>query len=207
MPFKEAVIPHLDEIEGAAETIGAVNSVVNERGRLTGYNTDWVGARISLERIEAHPGERVLLLGAGGVARAILYALRDLGFNSVRVASRDPDKVENLLPILKCQHVAWEQRGEEKPEVLINATPVGMSPEASRMPVDDGVIRACRGVLDVVVSPMETELIRRARSAGKSAVPGYLMSLHQAAAQFRLYTGVEPPMDVLQHSLEGLLQA
>lgn len=206
MPFKETVIPHLDALDETARTIGAVNTVVNESGRLTGYNTDVIGARMALESLHTSPGESVLLLGAGGAARAILFALRQLGFNRVRVANRNLEKIQQLNAILSCQPVAWAERQQESADLVINATSIGMNPNAESMPLEDAFIQQSRAVMDVVISPIETRLIGCARSAGKIVAPGYLMSLGQAMAQFTLYTGVEPPRDMMERNMRQLLE-
>lgn len=204
MPFKETVIPHLDALDETAGIIGAVNTVVNESGRLTGYNTDVIGARKALESLQASPGESVLLLGAGGAARAILFALRQFGINRVRVANRDLEKIQRLNTILSCKPVAWSERQQEPADLVINATSVGMNPNAESMPLEETFIHQSRAVMDVVISPMETRLIGCARSAGKAVAPGHLMSLEQAMAQFTLYTGLKPPRDLMEHNLRRL---
>ena len=207
MPFKEAVISYLDGLDQTARVIGAVNTIINDAGRLTGYNTDAVGARVALEALQARSGESVLLLGAGGAARAILFALRQLGFNQVRVASRDVAKIQPLNTILSCLPVVWSERQQEPADLVINATSVGMYPGAEAMPLEEAFIQHSRAVMDVVISPMETKLIGCARSAGKAVAPGYLMSLEQAMAQFTLYTGVEPPRDLMEQNLRRLLES
>ncbi len=206
MPFKEAVISYLDELDETAQVIGAVNTIVNDAGRLTGYNTDVIGARVVLEALQARPGESVLLIGAGGAARAILFALRQLGFNRVRVANRDLEKIQQLNTILSCQPVAWAERQQEPADLVINATSVGMNPNVESMPLEEAFIYQSRAVMDVVISPMETRLIGCARSAGKAVAPGYLMSLEQAMAQFTLYTGKEPPRDLMEQNMRQLLE-
>jgi shikimate dehydrogenase len=205
MPFKEAVLPLLDDLDETARLIGAVNTIVNDAGRLVGYNTDAVGARKALEAIRAKPGETVLLLGAGGAARAIAFALRQMGFTQVQVSNRDPKKISQLDSILHCDSVPWEERHQAGADLLINATAVGMSPAADRSPMEAGFLRQARAVMDVVVSPMESSLIKLARSMGKEVAPGYLMSLEQAIAQFRLYTGEAPPRNVMEENLNRLL--
>lgn len=205
MPFKEAVLPLLDDLDETARAIGAVNTVVNETGRLMGYNTDAIGARKALESIEVQPGESVLLLGAGGVARAIVFALRQLGFSRVQVTTRDPKKAQLLNSILPCEVAPWEDRHKVKADLLINATPMGMSPNINQSPMDAGFLSQTRAVMDVVVSPMESCLIKLARSMGKDVAPGYLMSLEQMIEQFRLYTGKVPPRDVMEQNLKRLL--
>lgn len=205
MPFKEAVLPLLDRLDDTARAIGAVNTVVNEAGILVGYNTDAVGASKALESIKAQPGERVLLLGAGGAARAILFALRQIGFSHVRVANRDPKKIQLLSSILPCEVVSWEERQLVSTDLLINATSIGMSPDMDQVPVDVEYLHQVRAVLDVVVSPMDTRLIHEARSLNKDAAPGYLMSLEQTITQFILYTGRVPPRALMESTLRNLL--
>lgn len=205
MPFKEAALPLLDDLDETARLIGAVNTIVNDAGRLTGYNTDAVGARKALESIRAEPGDKVLLLGAGGVARAILFALRQMGFSQVQASNRDLRKIQLLNSILDCKVVPWEERHKTGADLLINATSVGMSPDIDQSPIEAGFLGQIRAVMDVVVSPVESCLIRLASSMGKDVAPGYLMSLEQAIEQFRLYTGEEPPRDVMEQSLKRLL--
>jgi len=204
MPFKEAVLPLLDELDETARVIGAVNTVVNEAGTLKGYNTDAVGASKALEAIKAQPGESVLLMGSGGVARAIVFALRQLGFSQVWVANRDLKKVQLLNSILPCEVVPWDERHKIGADLFINATSIGMSPDVQRSPIEAKFLRQTRAVMDVVVSPMETRLIREARSLGLEVAPGHLMSLEQAIAQFRLYTGVVPPRALLESKIREL---
>ena len=205
MPFKETVIPLLDTLDNTAEIVCAVNTIVNDHGRVTGYNTDVIGARVALQSIQVQPDESVLLLGAGGVAKAIAFALSQLGVEKVRVANRDIEKAQSLNAIIPCQPVAWADRQRLPASLIINATCVGMAPETELMPVDKGFIRQARAVMDVVISPMETRLIQFARSESKAFAPGCLMSLEQAVAQFKLYTGKEAPRDVMEQCMSQLL--
>jgi shikimate dehydrogenase len=205
MPFKEAALPLLDDLDETARLIGAVNSIVNHAGRLTGYNTDAVGARKALESIRVDPRDKVLLLGAGGVARAILFVLRQMGFRQVQVSNRDPEKIKRLDSIMPCKVVPWKLRHKAGADLLINATSVGMSPDINQSPMEEGFLCETKAVMDVVVSPMESCLIKLARSMGKDVAPGYLISLEQMIEQFRLYTGEVPPRDVIEQSLKQLL--
>jgi len=205
MPFKETVIPHLDALDDTARIVGAVNTVVNESGLLTGYNTDVLGGRLVLESLKVSPNDTVLILGAGGVARAILFALRQLGISQVRVANRNFEKIQQLNAILSCTPVKWADRELVSTDILINATCVGMGPNEESMPLSRDFICKSRVVMDVIVSPVETRLISCARLAGNAVAPGYLMSLEQAMAQFTLYTGVEPPRELLMCHLRRLL--
>jgi shikimate dehydrogenase len=207
MPFKVTVMKYLTSLDQTAREIGAVNTVVNDNGHLTGYNTDAHGAKAALETLGIGKDERVLLLGAGGAARAILYALQQLQVRCVLVANRDLQKGLKLAEHMGSEAIEWSSRNEARVDVLINATPVGMEPHIAEMPVNEGVVYGCRAVMDVVVSPAETRLIKEANKLGKQVALGHEMSLHQAAAQFRLYTGVDPPLDVMRASMARLLQS
>ncbi|OGT37069.1 MAG: hypothetical protein A3F11_11625 [Gammaproteobacteria bacterium RIFCSPHIGHO2_12_FULL_37_14] len=200
MPFKESIISYLDVIDESARVIGAVNTVVNEEGCLIGYNTDALGAKIALESINADHRESVLLLGAGGVSRAILFALRQLGFKQVRVANRDLNKINNLKAILPCYPVAWSDRQSEFASLIINATSIGMCLE-DVMPVDAPFLEKSRAVMDVIVAPWETKLMAYAAATGKAIAPGCLMSLEQAMAQFTLYTKNPAPKETMEWAL------
>jgi shikimate dehydrogenase len=206
MPFKETIVGELDTLDEAAGAIGAVNTVVNDGGRLTGYNTDAHGAEAALKMANVSSQDSVLLLGAGGVAKAILYALQRAGVKRIFVANRTAAKANKIAGSL-AEAVPWDFRHESEAAVVINATSIGMSPDADLVPLELKKLRGCRAVLDVVVSPMESALIRAARSLGMCTVPGYKMSLHQAAAQFRLYTAVNPPLKVMEDSIVQLLRA
>lgn len=206
MPFKEMAIPLLDGLHDTARLIGAVNTIVNDSGKLTGYNTDAAGARKALESICAKPSDTVLLLGAGGAARAIVFALREMGFSKLHVSNRDSKKVENLHSLLYCEMVPWEERYTATADLLINATSVGMRPDINQSPMGIEFLRNVRAVMDVVVSPMESRLIKLARSAGKDVAPGYVMSIEQMIEQFRLYTGEVPPKNVIERNLKRLLE-
>jgi len=206
MPFKEVVLPLLDDLDETARVVGAVNTIVNNEGILTGYNTDVFGACKALESIRAEPNEKVLLLGAGGVARAIVFSLRKIGFINLQVSNRDQTKTQCLNSILPCEIVPWEVRHKIKADILINATSVGMSPESGDSPIDYEFLTHTRAVMDVVVNPLETRLINLARAMEKEVAPGYLMSLEQAKEQFRLYTDEIPPNDVMEKCIENLLK-
>lgn len=201
MPFKEAVIPHLDKLDASAAEIGAVNTVVNEDGQLTGFNTDVHGARRALADVTGLAAKRTVLLGAGGVAKAIAYALREMGAKDVVVSGRTPRKADDLAAAFGYRTIPWAARSRTPADVVINATSIGMAPDDDECPVDEGMLADCATVMDVVVAPILTRLIRAADALGKEVIPGYRMSLHQAAMQFQLYTGLEPPLAAMERAL------
>jgi shikimate dehydrogenase len=207
MPFKESVIPYLDALNEDTASIGAVNTVVNTDGVLTGYNTDAYGVQKALEGVKDMACKKVMVLGAGGVAKAILYALRSGGVADVTIVNRSPEKANTLALKMGYRSAPWGERSRIDAEVLINATPIGMRPDVEQSPVDEQTIDRCSVLMDAVISPTETLLVQTARRMGKTIVPGSKMSLFQAAMQFKLYTGVEPPLDIMETAMNGLLGA
>jgi shikimate dehydrogenase len=196
IPFKEEIIPLLDEIDPQAARIGAVNTVVNREGRLTGYNTDWQGALAALSAETAIAGKRVLILGAGGAARAIAFGILEQGGQGA-VSDLDRDKALALSRQMWVEVVAPDYLAEYPAEVLINATPVGMEPHTDDIPLDPEILSRYRVVMDIVYKPLLTRLLREARGRGCRVIDGLQMLIHQGAAQFELWTGRPAPREVM----------
>lgn len=205
MPFKQSIISELDRLDTTAKEIGAVNTIVNNSGILIGYNTDSFGAEMVLRNIDFIPNQRVLLMGAGGVARAIIYALTRLNVVNITICNRNAGRIDELDSERRFPRIDWEERNGFKADLLINATPIGMAPETNRMPINEESISNFKSFFDVVVSPPKTMLIARAESLNKNVIHGYQMSFYQAVKQFELYTGHEAPQNVLQKAMLGLL--
>jgi shikimate dehydrogenase len=186
IPHKSAVMDHLDEIEGHAAAIGAVNSVLNCGGTLYGYNTDWIGVKKPLEDVE---GSRAVVLGAGGAAAAAVYALQDLGME-VWILNRTEERAAALASRFDCGHGPLAALPSLDPDVLINATPVGMGDDR-RSPVPRGHLREGMCVFDLVYTPPKTPLLALAEEQGCRCIPGTEMFVHQAQAQFARFTGIE----------------
>ncbi len=205
MPYKHAVMPLLDDLDPLARRIGAVNTVVNDAGTLVGHNTDWIGAVRALEEVTALEGRRVLLLGAGGAARAIAHGLRERGA-AVRILNRDRGKADALAAEVGA--TAGDpgeilRAGEH--DVVVNATSIGMRTDPgaapAEPPVPEAALRPDLVVMDIVYKPIETELVRAAARRGARAVHGGRMLLHQAARQFELYTGERAPLEAMDRAL------
>ena len=205
MPFKESVMDFLDEVEESARDIGALNTVVNDNGRLVGYNTDYFGARIAIEEAYDVRGKRVTIIGAGGAARAVGFSLKRMGAGIITIINRTLQKSETLALRLGAESVPWEQIESLEGELLVNATPVGMTPDAGTTSVAPQILRGFEAVFDVVTSPLKTVLVEKAEILGLATIPGYRMSLHQAAKQFELYTGLCAPLDAMEKSLKAYL--
>ena len=196
IPFKEDIIPLLDEIDPQAARIGAVNTVVNREGRLMGTNTDWLGALLALEEKTAIAPKRVLILGAGGASRAIAFAILEKG-GQVAVSDLDRDKALALSRQMWVEVVAPDHLGQYPAEILINATPVGMEPKSGDIPLDPALLARFQVVMDIVYKPLETRLLKEARSRDCQVIDGLQMLIQQGAAQFELWTGQSAPREVM----------
>ena len=217
MPYKEQVIPYLDQLSEEARLIGAVNTVVNREGTLIGYNTDGKGLFKSLPSFKIS-GKRMVLLGAGGAAKAILaQAILD-GVSQVSVFVRLAS-MEKTQPYLeKLQHetgfrvdlFALEDAQElqeniRKADLLVNATSVGM--DGASQPIPTSIVLPEKLlVADVIYQPFETPFLKWARSQGNHAVNGLGMLLYQAAEAFQLWTGKEMPTDQIWELLKQKYQ-
>jgi len=201
MPHKIEIMQHLDAIDETAAQIGAVNTVVNDDGRLTGYNTDWTGAIRAIQEKTTIAGKRAIVVGAGGAARAIVYGLvKENGI--VTIYNRTAHKGAELAGDFGVQFGGSlaELAAATDHDILINATSVGFhAPDES--PIPPSILHEGQVVLDVVVIPLETKLAQDARSRGAIAIPGARMGVHQAAYQFELYTGKPAPLAVMEKAL------
>ncbi len=204
IPFKEEIIPLLDEVAGPAARMGAVNTVVNQDGRLVGHNTDWLGAVTALqERVELR-GRHILLLGAGGAARAIVFGVLQAGAR-VSLTDIDTAKAAALAREFGVEALEPGQLEACGAEILINATPVGMEPHAGDLPLAPELLSRFRLVMDIVYRPLRTRLLTEAHARGCEVVDGLRMLLHQGAAQFTLWTGQPAPVAVMAEAASGAL--
>jgi len=202
MPFKSDVIPYLDKLDPAAEAIGAVNTIDNRDGILTGYNTDFIGAMRALQEVTDIKGKSVALLGAGGAARAVAYGLADSGAD-VTLYNRTVDKADELAADLGLRVGGGLEdfAGAGSYDILINCTSIGFnSPDQS--PVLQEKLREKLIVMDAVFIPLATRFLREARTAGCLTIPGVRMLLHQACGQVELYTGHDAPLEVMEKVIE-----
>lgn len=208
MPHKVAVMQHLDEFDSLAEKIGAVNTIVNENGKLKGYNTDAFGALATLEHEKIGlkgklKGKRVLLLGAGGAGMAIAFALAEKGSKLV-ITDREIGRAEALAKKLGAEAVELKDVGSVDAEIVINATPVGMHPNEGEMPVEESILKG-KIVFDIVYHPVETKMLKAAKRLGCTAVGGLDMLVLQAASSFELWTGKTAPVDVMKTAVLKVL--
>jgi shikimate dehydrogenase len=212
IPHKQTVMGLIDEVDAAAKAIGSVNTVVKREGRLIGYNTDKDGFLQPLRLAGCDPaGLRALVLGVGGSERAIAYGLVEAGVASIALAGRRPERVEAAAAHLASAaprdvpvgRIAWDgdplADAAANADLIVNCTPIGMrhTAEEHDSPLPAAVLRPGLWVYDIVYNPLETELLRLARQQGCRPIAGLAMLAYQAAAQQVLWTGREPPVDIM----------
>lgn len=207
MPFKEGIMAEMDEIEETAKKIGAVNTVVRDGKSWKGYNTDCMGALQALEKHVDLKNKNVLIVGAGGTAKAIGYGVYEKGAKITVTYNRDKEKGIRLGSELKAKVVSIQDVDKEEIDVLINCSPVGMSPNLEETPVPSRCLRKGMIVFDSVYNPIETRLIREARVSGCVTISGVELFVNQAVGQFELWTGQKAPTDIMRdvvvRGLEG----
>ena len=216
IPHKQSILPLLDELTPAAEQVGAVNTLYLNDGRVTGDNTDvpgfWTDLKNQAGAAELNGGKAhtALVLGAGGAARAVVFALTQAGWQ-VTLAARRENQASDLLKSLN-------KIGKVLPlepaalatvngiDLLVNATPLGMFPQVAACPWPEELdLPSGAAVYDLVYNPLETRLLERARSAGLRAFSGLGMLVEQAALAFQCWTDLDAPRPALWHSLQGFL--
>jgi len=215
IPHKMAAVPFLDIVEPTARHIGAINTIVATEGTLTGYNTDATGALRALrEGAVALKGRQVTMLGSGGAARAIAFALgAEAGIDRLTILGIDAQERTALARDLQSntgmivQELPLDERTLRKvlpdTHVLIHCTPMGMWPKVHDTSVPATLLHAGLTVMDIVYNPRDTQLLKDAKAAGCRTIPGLEMFLHQAAAQFELWTNQAAPADVMRSVLES----
>ena len=217
IPHKTTISKYLDAIDSDAMVIGAVNTVVNDGGMLTGYNTDVAGFLSALKEANFLPEDcHAIILGAGGAARAILWGLCKKKAEFITIGARNPQKAQALandfLPYGHVEGLDWNSNEFKEylqtADILINTTPLGMFPQVDDMPpVDLNLLPEGALVYDIIYNPTETKLIRTAKELGFPTLDGLSMLLLQGKESYRLYTGEIPDMEVMEKTLRKILQA
>lgn len=215
IPHKVSAMPFLDHVESTARQIGAINTIVAEKGQLTGYNTDATGALRALREGEVElAGRHIVMLGSGGAARAIAFALASesgadklvlLGVDDKERAALAADIRSKTALVVEDFHLDEATLGRTLPgaQVLIHCTPIGMSPKVDVTCVPASLLHAGLAVMDIVYNPRETRLLNDATRAGCKTIPGLEMFLNQAVTQFELWTNRSAPVDVMRTVLES----
>jgi shikimate dehydrogenase len=201
MPAKEQIMPLLNRIDETAKKIGAVNTVVKEGADWVGYNTDCSGAIDALEAWTSLQDKNVLILGSGGTAKAIGYGVKEKGGRLTVTYNKNKERGESLARELDCELVHARDAGNQYIDILINCSPVGMSPNINESPFLARDFKEGMVVFDSVYNPLETKLLREAKAAGCTVIPGSELFINQAARQFELWTGEPAPIEVMREAL------
>jgi len=210
MPHKNAIMSYLDETDSTAKAIGAVNTILNEQGKLIGFNTDGNGAMIALKENGISAEEKkMLIVGAGGAAKAIAFqAAQEV--EELVILNRTSEKAEQLAEVLRREFGKRVNGGALSAEVLkkelkttdilVNATSVGMHPDVNRSPVPSDLLRRDLCVMDIIYNPLETKLVTDAKAVGAKVVLGLEMLLYQGAVAFEIWTNCPAPVEVMKEA-------
>jgi shikimate dehydrogenase len=213
IPHKVAVIEHLDGLGESAEVIGAVNCVVRRDGRLIGENTDGQGFLTSLRTVVDPAGKSIVVLGAGGAARAIAVETALAGASSITVVNRDRRRGDELVSLLRdrtpagAQFVPWDgtYHVPETADVVVNATSVGLFPDVdARLDVDLATLAARMTVADVIPNPPITRFLREAQARGCTVLDGTGMLVNQGVLSIRHWTGIDADAAVMRRTIEEI---
>jgi shikimate dehydrogenase len=209
-PYKEAVVPLLDELAPAAATMAAVNTVVVRDNRLIGHNTDTTGFARAVAPLLAASGNAVAVIGTGGVGKAIAFALASLKVTDLRIFDSEPARAEKLAALL-AKHGGARVAGSVEDALagatgLVNGTPVGMLPNRDT-PVPTSLLRENLWVADAVYSPLITPLLAAAKAKGARIMTGRELAIYQAADAFELFTGLAPSTEVMGEAFDEVMAA
>lgn len=212
VPHKSDILPFLDSVDDAAAHMEAVNTVVIEKeGSLVGYNTDGIGFVRAFEEKygNSHKEKEILIIGAGGAAKGIAFALRNAGYGSITFTNRTMANAESLsarLPDATCLSIAEAEQQLSRFGIIIQTTSVGMAFTSKGMPLDPSNVSPGTAVIDIIYNPLETEFLASARRKGASPSNGLGMFVHQGALSFEKWTGIRPDtvgmMEQLTQQLE-----
>lgn len=214
IPHKVAVIAHLDALSEAAQLMGAVNCVNREDDKFIGENTDGMGFLQSLRNVIDPAGKQVVILGAGGAARAISVEIGLAGAAQITVVNRSPQRGRELVELLgdkvqvRSKFVPWEGDYEvdEGTDVVINATAIGLGDSDARVPLDVETLTPSMVVADVIFNPPQTRLLSDAAQRGCKTLDGLGMLVNQAVIGFKIWTGIDPNPTVMREALEEYLE-
>lgn len=202
IPHKSSILDHIDSVDQGAQAIGAVNTIVNNNGRLMGYNTDWKAAILPLTPLGIK-GKKVCIIGAGGAAQAVTYGIKNEK-GSFTILNRTSETGQLLASKFGGQFVSLqddEAIAGLDIDILINTTPVGMYPKTDATPFPLKYLRSDMIVMDIIYNPLQTTLLTQAKNMGCKTINGLSMFLYQAAAQFKLWTDINPDITIMKEAL------
>ncbi|CAM3244096.1 shikimate dehydrogenase [Paenibacillus lupini] len=209
IPHKLDIMNYMDEIDAGARTIGAVNTIVNDNGRLIGYNTDGIGYVRSLKE-EAEPnlaGKRIVVIGAGGASRGIVYALAGEQPESITIANRSVERAEELsqsfrtLADIRATAMDELQVACQEADIVINTTSVGMHPHMDASPIDGSWLKAGAVASDLIYNPLRTKFLLDAEQRGCRVHGGLGMFIYQGAYAFEYWTGQSAPVAAMRETV------
>ena len=213
VPHKSSIIPFLDDVDPLALSIGAVNTVVNENGKLIGYNTDGYGFLKGLDAyISSLTDKKVLVIGAGGAARAIYFTMAKMNPQVIDIANRTIDKAVELIEACpfdtSSKALSLEEAGEQLAEydIVIQTTMIGMNPNISEMPISLKNLKPQSLVCDIIYNPLETQFLREAKQNGATIQTGIDMFVYQGALAFEKWTGIFPDVKRMRENVLKLLE-
>lgn len=213
IPFKTCMKPLLDYEDETAYKIGAVNTIIKKNGRLEGHNTDAYGFNLALEPYQERlKGKKAIVLGSGGVSKAVVYGLTRLGMKEIAVFSRNPDRAAktfaNFNGYITFNSYQDLPEAAANAELIVNATPIGMEPDLNVSPVPRGSEHILAGKIcyDIVYKPLDTLFLKQARNQNAIVIPGLDMFIGQAAKAFELWTGKQFPYGIIKDSLSAVLK-
>ncbi len=205
IPFKTDVMEYLDEIDADAAALGAVNTIVNDRGRLAGYNTDWLGFIQALKDKTDIAKKTFVIIGAGGAARAAAYGIKKEGGRPI-IVNRTQNSGRALAKRFGCPFYPLSAIGKIKADGLINTTSVGMYPQIHQSPVDATILTNYQVVMDVIYNPLKTKLLRDAGAQRLQTISGLEMFVRQGALQLKLWTGKDAPLALMRKTVRERLE-
>ncbi len=216
IPHKTAVLEYLDEVDSIARKIGAVNTIKRKNGRLKGFNTDGNGVRRALEgEVENIGDKKIVLLGAGGAARAIAFTLAESG-SRITISNRTVSKAEELVREIrektgvKITQIPQKRKDLKESlqdsQILINSTSVGMHPNDGETLVEAEDMHSGLTVMDIVYNPIQTRLLQEAERAGAKTINGLEMLVQQGAAAFEIWTGENAPIEIMREAAKGAMR-
>jgi 3-dehydroquinate dehydratase / shikimate dehydrogenase len=209
IPHKEAALDYCTQAEASASGIGAINTMIFDKEDRLGYNTDYRAAMDCITEVYKVAGQparglqglRVLILGAGGVSRAIAWGLKQRGAE-ITIASRGFERSSVLATEFSCRAVEWEDRHSVSPQLLVNGSPVGMHPNVDSTPFDRDLLNQFMVVFDTVYNPENTLLVKQAREARARVITGVDMFVRQAAYQYKLFTGRDASVTLMRDAIK-----
>lgn len=205
-PHKEAIISLLDVVEDVAKTIGAVNTVINKDGKLNGTNVDWTGVQNAIEEVTEIDGKNVTILGAGGAARAAIYALKKNNAKEICILNRTVEHAEELAKEFECNFGPLGDFSKCNPDIVIQATSAGMNKPEGVEIIPKKLLKPNMIVMEMIYSPLMTKILKDAKEVGAKIITGDKMLLHQGFAAFELWTDQKAPREVMEKAvLEHLI--